>query len=215
MDILSVIQTQYMSFTKKEKLIADYILSESQNIQNINISVLAARVGISDGTVTRFCKKIGCSTFSDLKIQLSAGTLKSMPKEHDPLKLVYNFYRQVVDRTDKMMDRHALERIIDEIRRARFVYLYGLGSSGLTANEFMLRLMRMGFQGQCITDSHLMVINSSLVSEVDLVIAFSVSGETTAVINAAAIARKNGCPVLCITSFRDNTLSHKAVIHIV
>lgn len=211
MDILSVIQKQYLNFSNKERLIADYILMENSRMQNINITVLASRIGVSSGTITRFCKKIGCATFADLKIQLSSAIKPPKAyKENDPLNQVYSFYKQVIERTNNMMDRSALERIINEILGARFVYIYGLGNSGLTANEFMLRLIRMGFQGQSISDSHLMLINSSIVSKKDLVIAFSVSGETMEVVNSAAIARKNKCRVLCITSFIDSSLAQNA-----
>ena len=211
MDIISVIQKQYLNFSNKEKLIADYILKENAQMQNINISVLAKRVGVSNGTISRFCKKIDCKDFADLKIRLSSAS--SVPKvyeENNPLKQVYNFYKQVIDRTNNMMDRDVLEEIANEIRKARVVYIYGIGSSGLTANEFMLRLIRMGFQGQSISDPHLMLINSSIVSKRDLVLAFSVSGETVELVNSAATARKNGCRVLCITSFEDNSLSQYA-----
>lgn len=211
MDILSVIQKQYLNFSNKERMIADYILLKSDQIQNINISVLASCIGVSNGTITRFCKKIGCSTFANLKIQLSSvASPKKTYKENDPLKQIYNFYKQVIDRTNKMMNRDALEQITDAIRNARVVYIYGLGSSGLTADEFMLRLIRMGFQGQSISDSHLMLINSSIVSKKDLVMAFSVSGETIEVVNSVAIARKNGCRTLCITSFADSSLAQNA-----
>jgi Transcriptional regulators len=211
MDVLSVIQKQYLNFSIKEKLIADYILKENTQMQNINISVLAKRVGVSNGIVSRFCKKIDCKNFADLKIQLSSASITpKVYEKNDPLKQVYNFYKQVVDRTNNMMDRAVLEEIANEIRKARVVYIYGIGSSGLTANEFMLRLIRMGFQGQSISDPHLMLINSSIVSERDLVLAFSVSGETVELVNAVAAARRNGCRVFCITSFEDNSLSQYA-----
>lgn len=211
MDIIAVIQKQYLGFSNKEKIIADYVLKEGKQLENINISVLAKRIGVSDGTITRFCKKIGCSTFTDFKIRLGAlQTEQQKNEDSDPLTHVYDFYKQVIERTNKMMNRKELEHIANEIQKARFIYSYGIGSTGLSANEFMLRLMRMGFQGQSITDSHSMIINSSVVSQEDLVIAFSASGETSEVVNAAAIARKNGCRVLCITSFSDSSLAQNA-----
>lgn len=208
MDIITVIQQHYLLFSNKEKKIADYVLVEGKRLENINISVLAKRIGVSDGTITRFCKKINCATFTDFKIRLGALQNEQQKEESsDPLTHVYDFYRQIIERTNKMMNREALEHIVNEIQKARFIYIYGIGSSGLSANEFMLRLMRMGFQGQSITDSHSMIINSSVVSQMDLVIAFSASGETLEVVNAAAIARKNGCRVLCITSFNNSSLA--------
>lgn len=208
MDILTIIQKQYLSFSNKEKNIADYILSESKKIKNMNISVFANNSGVSDGTVTRFCKKIGCESFADLKIHLSSINNNEYNFDKvNPLEQVYQFYKEIIDRTNRMMQPENLQYIASEIYRARYIYIYGLGSSGLTANEFMLRLMRMGFQGQCITDSHLMIINSSIVSPQDLVIAISVSGETMEVVNAAAISKNNNCKVLCLTCFENSSLS--------
>lgn len=210
MDILSSIQKQYYSFSSKEKRIADYILSETGNIKNMNIIVFAENAGVSDGTVSRFCRKIGCGGFTDLKIKLSAITSVNAVAAMDPLMAVHEYYKDLVDRTNHMMKREMLEDLIRRIQEARYIYIYGLGSSGLTATELMLRLMRMGFQGQSITDSHIMLINSSIVSEKDVVIAISISGETSEVVHSAAMARKNNCHVACITSFPDSPLAQNA-----
>ncbi|WP_442603407.1 MurR/RpiR family transcriptional regulator [Paenibacillus sp. KN14-4R] len=208
MDILTVIQQLYPSFSKKEQFIANYILQNGKAIKNMNISVLANHVGVSNGTITHFCKKIGCYNFADLKVQLgSISTTVSPASENDILVQVHHFYQTAIERSNQLLEIKYLHQLADRIRKAARIYIYGIGSSGLSANELMLRLLRMGFNVQSITDSHLMVINSSILNEKDFVIAISSSGETTAIIDAARIAKNNKCKVVCLTTFSESRLA--------
>lgn len=66
----------------------------------------------------------------------------------------------------------------------------------------------MGFNVSSIADSHLMKINSSIISEGDLVIAISISGQTKKIVDSLKIAQSNGANTLLITSFEDSE-AHK------
>lgn len=208
MNILSEIHAKYNSFTQKEQLIADYILTQGQHIQNMNISVLAATVGVSDGTITRFCRKIQCASFADLKIGISRAASVDLQEDEDgALAQVYNFYKAVIEHSNQLMDRAALLQLADEVRSSSNLYIYGVGNSGLTATELMLRLLRMGFHVQAITDPHLMLINSSILTAKDRILAISISGETADLVNAVRVARQNGCPITALTSFPESSLA--------
>ena len=71
MDIFQEIQNRYLEFSEKEKKIATYLLQNSDNIKNINISKLAALTESSPATITRFAKRMNCDSFVDLKIKLN------------------------------------------------------------------------------------------------------------------------------------------------
>ncbi|WP_254778244.1 MurR/RpiR family transcriptional regulator [Paenibacillus sp. cl141a] len=210
MDIYMVIQQLYPSFSKKEQLVANYILQEGQSINNMNISVLANHVGVSNGTITHFCKKIGCNNFAELKVQLGRLRTSTAPSAEDNILIqVSKFYQTVIERSNQLLDITYLHRLAEAIKSAARIYIYGIGSSGLSAKEMMLRLLRMGFNVQSITDSHLMLINSSIVNENDFVIAISSSGETSVIVDATRIAKNNGCKVICLTSFSESTLAQQ------
>ncbi|HBG11447.1 MAG TPA: MurR/RpiR family transcriptional regulator, partial [Clostridium sp.] len=128
MDILSSIQKKYNTFTDKERSIADYILKEGNHIRNMNISVLASTVGVSDGTITRFCKKVGQKSFAELKIQLgSAGAGNKIAHSDDLVTQVYDFYKTVIEHSNQMIDRKALEYLADQIAGAGNIYIFGVG----------------------------------------------------------------------------------------
>ena len=79
----------------------------------------------------------------------------------------------------------------------------------------MQRLLRMGFNVHCITDSHMMIINSSIVKDEDLVIGISISGETNEVVLSLKNSQKNGAKTVSITSFEESSMSKYSDIELI
>ncbi len=208
MDIIYEIQRIYNSFSDKEKSIADYIMQNRESIKNINITDLAKVIGTSGATITRFAKKIGCNSFVDMKIMLGSNRMEKVVEDDDEIfSYTYQYYNEVIERTKMLIDKRTIFKVVDELKKARSIYIYGVGSSGLTGKEMMQRLLRMGFNVHCISDSHMMIINSSIVTNNDLVIGISISGETVEVIHSLRRARENGAKTVCITSFEESSIS--------
>lgn len=208
MNIICEIQQKYNNFSDKEKDIADYILNQADMIKNINITELAKLIGTSGSTITRFSKKIGCDSFVDMKMKINSSTSDNEAADSDNIfSNVYIHYNEVIERTNSLIDKSAIFNIVEEIKNANKIYLYGVGSSGLTATEMMQRLIRMGFNIHCISDSHMMIINSSIACPGDLVLGLSISGETKEVVNALKVSKKNGAKTACITSFDKSSIT--------
>lgn len=208
LDILREIQDQYMSFSLKEKDIATYILQKSNEIKNINITELAKVTGTSGSTITRFCKKIKCDSFADMKIKISSVQQDAPPHQGaEIVDDVYYFYNKVINNTIKNMDKEKIEKTVQLIKSAQRIFIYGVGSSGLTAMEMTQRLLRMGLNVTSITDSHMMLINSSVTSKSDLVIGISTSGNTEDVVNALRMSKQNQGTIVSITSFSDSRIA--------
>ena len=85
-----------------------------------------------------------------------------------------------------------------------------MGSSGLTARELAIRLSRMGLPATSETDSHMMIISSTVTRSSDVVIAISNSGETKDVIDALGNAKQNGAILVAITSMKGSSLAKLA-----
>ncbi|WP_297597328.1 MurR/RpiR family transcriptional regulator [uncultured Cetobacterium sp.] len=212
MDVLYEIKQKYSTFSLKEKIIADYILSFKNSINNISITELAKAIGTSSSTLTRFSKKINCESFVDMKMKLNSKNKNlDSKKENDSLfSAVYNYYSEVIEKSNELLDKKLISKIVKDIKEAKKIYIYGVGSSGLTAQEFMQRLLRMGFNISSINDSHMMIINSAIVSSEDLVIGISISGETKEVVNALRICYQNRARTIAVTSFPKSSISRYA-----
>ncbi|EOR24475.1 RpiR family phosphosugar-binding transcriptional regulator [Clostridium sartagoforme AAU1] len=208
MDILYKIQKTYGEFSGKERDIADYIMQYGDKIKNISITDLAKEIGTSGATITRFAKKIGCNSFVDMKIELGANKIEVPSIDEEGIfSAAYQYYNEVIERTKMLIDKEAILKVVKEIKKAKNIYIYGVGSSGLTGNEMMHRLLRMGFSVHSISDSHMMIINSSIVSEEDLVIGISISGETQEVVHSLRKSKENGAKTVSITSFEESSIS--------
>lgn len=207
MDVLCEIQKYYNEFSGKEKDIADYIINQKEMINNISISNLANKIGTSSSTITRFSKKIGCESFVDLKIKLSNIKSNNNKDEDSILTHVYNYYTEAVERNKSIINQKKIDSAVAAIKKAKKIYIYGVGSSGLSSIEMMQRLLRMGFNVNTITDSHMMIISSAIASKGDLVIGISIGGETEAVNKALKISKENGADIIAITSFEKSTIT--------
>ncbi|MEG3014456.1 MAG: MurR/RpiR family transcriptional regulator, partial [Cetobacterium sp.] len=212
MDVLYEIKQKYSTFSIKEKIIADYILNFKNSINNISITELAKAIGTSSSTLTRFSKKINCESFVDMKMKLNSNNSNlAHKKANDSLfSAVYNYYSEVIEKSNELLDKKLILKIVQKILKAKKIYIYGVGSSGLTAQEFMQRLLRMGFNVSSISDSHMMIINSAIVSSEDLVIGISISGETKEVVNALRICQKNKAKIIAVTSFSKSSITKYA-----
>lgn len=208
MNVLCEIQKNYTLFSEKERDIADYILQSNDQIKNINITDLSKAIGVSNATITRFSKKIGCKSFVDMKIQLSAASTRVEDlKDEGVFSDIYSFYKSTIDMTNHLIDKEMIFKFVKEIKNAKRIYICGVGSSGFTASEFALRLLRMGFNVSSITDSHMMIINSSILSKDDLIVGISLSGETNEVVQSLRIGKANGATSVAMTSFENSSIA--------
>ncbi|MBA4492855.1 MurR/RpiR family transcriptional regulator [Paenactinomyces guangxiensis] len=197
--VLERIQTDYHLFSAKERQLADYIVKHKETIANINIGELADKTNTSPSTITRFCKKLGCQNFVEFKVLLNRSTFKKLPDE-DYLNQVKHNYLESIQSTAAMLNMEQVNQVIQWIKEAGKIGIYGVGSSGLSALELKYRLMRMGFLVDALIDSHLMLMNATLVRRQDLIIAISNSGTTKEVIEAVREAKRQGAKVVSITN---------------
>lgn len=67
MDILEQIRAMYPELTKKQRSIADYLITNPGDICYITLAQLSQKTSSSELTLLRFCQKIGCENFIELK----------------------------------------------------------------------------------------------------------------------------------------------------
>ena len=212
MNILEQIEKDYNSFAPKERKIAMFIIHNPKRVQAMAITELAEQTESSVGSVTRFCKKMRCSNYADLKLKLAVASVKVpyvnvSKKSETTLERVNDFYRSVVDHTSSSVDESVILHITAMISAANRVYLFGIGSSGLTASELQARLSRMGITAFACETGDAMRISTALADEQDLIINISNSGNTPEIIESAEIAHDKHVPIVSFTSFSQSPLT--------
>jgi RpiR family transcriptional regulator, carbohydrate utilization regulator len=69
--IISAIETQLEALRPSEQLVARYILGRPSVVVHMSIADLAESVFVSEPTIMRFCKAIGCTGFMEFKLALA------------------------------------------------------------------------------------------------------------------------------------------------
>lgn len=110
-----------------------------------------------------------------------------------------------VQETLERVDPEVVDEIVDSIISAKNIFIYGVGRSGLVGKAFAVRLVQMGLRVHFVGD-----ITTPIVTEGDLVIIVSNTGETMSAVQTANIVRRVGAKVIAITSNIHSKLAHAA-----
>jgi 6-phospho-3-hexuloisomerase len=94
-----------------------------------------------------------------------------------------------------------VEKFLEEILKAKRVYVIGAGRSGLVAKAFAMRLMHLGMQAYVVGETITPALSSG-----DLIVIFSGSGKTKTVADIAETAKEIGAHICLITSNADSRI---------
>lgn len=207
MQVIAQTRTLYPSLTKSEKKVADFVSNHGDELIGMTLSAVARRLKVGDATVVRFCRKIGLGGFQELKFYLTIeidGNGEDLGEGHKGIEqnLINN-----IKMTSSMVSQRTVDEVLGLLHEASDVFLYGIGTSGLSASMGEARLFRYGKHVRAITDSHMQMMQSSLCTPSSVVIAVSVSGETKDLIESVGLAKQSGARIVAITSYANSTLS--------
>lgn len=215
-NVYAAIQSQYSTLSKVGKRIADYILADPVYITSISIQQMAAELDIAESSIIRFCKIVGCAGFSEVKLLLAKYSPKSVRtifedlSETDSISTISEsvFSRNIdtLERALQLLDFEKIEQAVGVLSRAENILILGVGASGTIAEDFYIRLMRIGIRAVSLTDSHLMQIQASQCGPDTAVIAISHTGKTREIVSAVRTARECGAPTIGITGYPDTPL---------
>lgn len=219
--IVPFIEQQLSELRGKERTLAQYILANPETVIHMSISELAKKSGASTATITRFSRRLQCNGFPDLKMKLSTdlshnskiGVYQDIVQGNPLSKIVSaieaNHLRSISD-TTKLIDMQHLSLAIDRLNQARKIDIYGVATSGVIAQDFYQKLIRIGKMATAFDDSHMQITSASSLNESDVAIGISYSGETCEIIDALRCAKQNGAFTISLTKLGKSTLSTEA-----
>ncbi|WP_225531305.1 MurR/RpiR family transcriptional regulator [Streptococcus pneumoniae] len=190
--------------------IADYILVRDSEIVYETSSEIVSKVKVGEGTLNRFCKKIGYSGFQELKLKMTKDILEleSQKMSSDTfIDEIKNNYLFIVESTRKLIDGRQIELAIKLIREANQILMIGVGSSGNAAREFESSLLRIGIISKTVIDTHFQLMHTALLKDNDLIIAFSLSGSTKEVEETLLNAKRKNVKIISITNYSSRNIA--------
>ncbi len=116
----------------------------------------------------------------------------------ETMKLVTDQINNFISSLDHATTNSFVEALLESNR----IFIMGSGRSGLVARAFAMRLMHLGLTVYVIGET-----TTPSVSEDDMVVAISGSGETNAIVSLGKVAKeKIGCRLATVTSNPDSTM---------
>jgi DNA-binding MurR/RpiR family transcriptional regulator len=208
------------SLTPLETSVLFTLLHRRATGEDTLLKCAASETGVSEALIVKIAKKLGFEGFRQLREALSEHNRVSQADLHEELcvadgarahlQKVLQASVQALEQGLASVSPEALERAADCLHSARQRDFYGEGGSGLVARDAAHQFLRIGVRASVFDDGQLMLMSAALLRRGDVVMAFSHSGQTTAVVEAAHQARKNGAHLIALTNRSDSPLGRES-----
>ncbi|TSB45705.1 MurR/RpiR family transcriptional regulator [Alkalicoccobacillus porphyridii] len=209
--LLKQIKRELHKLSTTEAKVGRVVLEIPSLIPGMTTKELSTHANVSDATVIRFCKSIGFHSFRLFKVELMKDvtsieegltTLSSLQEKDVPFNLfrkVTQSNKHAIDLTLSSVDRKQLEAAVSAVSKANKLVFFGVGGSAAAAFDGSYKFTRIGYQSSFSQDFHYNISLIPYLTEHDVFIAISLSGDTQEVVELATFAKKQGVTVLAIT----------------
>lgn len=206
--ILERIRKARAQFSPAEQKVAGLILAHPRAVMNDPISEIARRAEVSQPTVIRFCRTLGCQGLADFKLKLASGVTGTVPVSHSQVhvgdssldvgvKVIDNTISAMMEIRDSL-NPDALSRATEILGQATKIEFYGFGSCGLVAEDAQQKFFRLGIPTSAYTDPQLQEVSASLLKPTDVAVVISNSGRLRHLAPAVEAAIKAGATVIAL-----------------
>lgn len=206
--ILERIRKVMPQLSPAEQKVGSLILSHPRSIVDQPISDIARRSDVSQPTVIRFCRSLGCLGLADFKVKLASGVTGTIPVTHSQVHIgdsTHDVGVKVVDNTVSAMlqvrdslNAEVLDRTVDILAQASKIEFYGFGSCGLVAEDARQKFFRLGIPASSDIDPHLQELSASLLKPTDVAVIISNSGRLRHLAPTVEAASKSGATIIAL-----------------
>ncbi|HEY9239246.1 MAG TPA: transcriptional regulator HexR [Burkholderiaceae bacterium] len=208
MNLLQHIAQSHALLRKSELKVAEYVLNDPAAVMHSSMADLAHGVGVSEPTIVRFCRAIGCSGFQDLKLRLAqslaAGASFGQFAIHEEDSLA-DFSLKIFDTTlhtlmevREHLNMQALERAVNAVANAPRVEFYGFGASGAVAADAQHKFFRLLLTAAAYSDPHMQAMSAVTLKPGDVAICISQSGRSKDLLTTANLVRESGATLITL-----------------
>jgi RpiR family carbohydrate utilization transcriptional regulator len=210
-NLIEAIEQIAPTLKKAERRVADMALRDIEATTRASIKLFAARAEVSEPTVMRFARRLGCEGFRDFKLRLAqdfaVGRMyleaERKVQAGDANTTTDRVYRSAMDALSTAFaafDEAAFSRAASAIVNAGKIVCLGVGgSSAIMAKEMENRLFRFGLSVTTTSDPYKQRMLAAIADKGDAFVVFSVTGKPRSLVDAATIAAERGAFIIAIT----------------
>jgi glucokinase len=204
-----------------ERRVADHVLAHPRSALNDPIAEIARAAQVSQPTVIRFCRSLGCEGLSDFKLRLASGLSGTVPVTHTQVtgddstleigvKVLGNTASAILAAREEL-NRETIDRAIDLLTAADRIEIHASGYFAPVAEDAQLKFLRFGVPSSACTEPRLQALSAAVLRPRDVLVIISGDGRRPELLEATETARARGVSVVAITA-PQSPLARKADI---
>ncbi|MDP1899593.1 MAG: glucokinase [Rubrivivax sp.] len=222
--LLGQVQRSRDSLSPAERRVADHVLAHPRSALSDPIAEIARSAQVSQPTVIRFCRSLGCEGLSDFKLRLASGLSATVPLTHTQVtgedsmlelgvKVLGNTAGAILQAREQL-NRDLLRRATLLLAEARRVEFYAVGHYGVVADDAQFKFLRFGVPSASITNPRLQLLTAGVLQPTDVAVIISSHGRAEELLAVADVARSRGAAVVAITASH-SPLARKADVALI
>lgn len=213
MRLRSRLQEGYGDLAPAQRRLASFLLDNFASASDYTIKDLADAAGVSIGTISQLCRRLGLRGYQDLRLTLARETvmLEASADRHRPAlppgpseaaraaERIFGAAIEALADTAAQADLGAFGAAVSALAAARRIECVGIGTAGLVAQEAALKLRKLGLDAVAHPDAHVQAMSAALLDPGDVLLAISHSGRTIDTLRTTRVAHDGGATVIAIT----------------
>ncbi len=214
MSIVDRVRAALPALPPAEQRVAHLLIADARAFATLPVTELAERAHVSKPTVVRFCRSVGYDGLADFKLKLAGSVNEGVPFVHRAVdeddkpnvlivKVIDNAVAALLhyrnDAASPLFER-AINALAEAGRSKHRIEFYGVGNSGIVAQDAQHKFFRLGVNTIACSDGHVQLMSATMLKPGDCAVVISNSGRSRDLIDAAEIARKKGATVIIITA---------------
>lgn len=208
--LLAQVQRVLGELTPAERRVADQVLAHPRAVLNDPIAEIARAAQVSQPTVIRFCRSLGCEGLSDFKLRLASSLTGTVPITHTPVatddsmaelggKVLGNTASAILQLRSQL-NRESCRRATELLRAAHRVDLYAAGPYGVVVQDAQFKFLRLGLPSMACTDPRLQRLAADVLTTGDVALVISPGGHQPELLEVVRTAQSRGAQVIALTA---------------
>lgn len=220
-DLLSVLARGSNKFSKGQRIIAKYILSNYDKAAFMTAGKLGRIVGVSESTVVRFAAELGYDGYPSMRKALQEmirnrltsvqriEVAKSMIDDTDLIKSIIGSDMQNLQATLDILEQDSFNMLVDSIMEAKNIYIVGMRTSTSLSTFLGLYLNLLRGSVNVVHDTAASEIYEQIIriGQGDLFIGISFPRYSSHTVDAMQFAKKMGAKTAAITDGASSPLN--------
>lgn len=206
-----------------EMAVIDFILKHPEETSRSTIYTLAERTFSSPSTIIRLCKKNGYTGYKEfskdilyeqaIRLNYKEKNISDLTRTDEVEEIVRKVTHKNIlslEETAQLMDVDVIKASVEEMLNCEKLSIFGIGASLIVAKDAQLKFTRINKMSYVSEDWHTQLLMAKNMSEKDVALIISYSGQTEEMITCARVAKENGAKVISITKNAESPINQMA-----